>query len=135
MTGTSGEEMHSCYMSTWLTGIQGPEQPARCNQTKSVEISPTVTLWVLIWGSSQLACWSQLSCLCHFVETVFPSVAFEPVGQARGLQKLALKRGKLIEFRCLFGNTCPKFAWSGKRLQCIIFRLGVGKPLFLFRAL
>lgn len=44
----------------------------------------------------------------------------------------ALRRGELVELRYLFGNARPKLTGMEKRLHCIIFRLGPGKPAFLF---
>lgn len=47
----------------------------------------------------------------------------------------ALRSRELVEVRCLFGSAHPKIAWHGVELHCIMFRLGVGKRVFLLEHL
>lgn len=85
-------------MCFWLTGTSALDsQPAVAKQKMArAEVSPIVTVWMLIWGSSQLP-GDQKNCsndvvVYNIAEMLFTLVTAELVGQVRRLQKLVFLR-------------------------------------------
>lgn len=69
--------MRGCYVCSWVTGIGVlSAQPAAAEQKLArVEVSPTVTVWMRIWGSSQLPL-SHKSCRNYIVFVILLKQSF-----------------------------------------------------------